>query len=66
MKVTPATLVTLALFECVTGYTEKAVQRKIESGVWIEGHEYIRAPDGRVLVDMDGFERWARGQRKVA
>jgi hypothetical protein len=62
----PAPLVTIQLFETLAGYSEKAVQRKIETGAWVEGHEYIRAPDGRVLVDMEGFAKWARGQRKLA
>ena len=37
----------------LTGYSEKAIRRKIEDGVWLEGHEYVRAPDGRILVDTD-------------
>lgn len=53
-------------FAADTGYTEKAVQRKIEDGVWIEGKEYRRAPDGNILVDIEGFERWVEGQRTVA
>lgn len=46
-----------------TGYTVKAVERKIESGAWIEGREYRRAPDGSILVDVEGYERWVEGQR---
>ena len=46
----------------LTGYSEKAIRRKIEDGVWLDGHEYVRAPDGRILVDMDAFNRWARGE----
>ena len=66
MKVAPAAIVTLALFESVTGYTEKAVRRKIEDGVWLERREFIRAPDGRILVDMEGYYAWARGERQAA
>lgn len=50
----------IPLFCQETGYSEKAVTRKIEDGVWVEGREYVRAPDGRLLIDMDGFNRWAR------
>lgn len=60
--VSPARLVRLPLFETVTGYTVKAVQRKIESGAWREGREYRRAPDGAILVDMEGFYKWAEGK----
>lgn len=58
--------VTLARFAELSGYSEKAVSRKIEDGVWLEGHEYVRAPDGRLLIDMEGFERWAEGRRAAA
>lgn len=52
-------------FADLTGYSVKAVEGKVASGAWIEGKEYRRAPDGRVLVDMEGFERWVEGQRRV-
>ena len=50
--------VRLPLFERLTGYTQKAVRRKIEEGVWLEGKQYRRAPDGHILIDMDGYEKW--------
>lgn len=55
---TAARYVRLSLFERMTGYTQKAVRRKIEAGVWIEGREYRRAPDGHIIVDLQGYERW--------
>lgn len=60
---TPARYIRLPLFEAVTGYTEKAVRRKIDEGVWLEGKEFMRAPDGHVLVDMEGYYRWVENQR---
>lgn len=45
-------------FSAETGYTEKAIRRKIETGVFVEGVHYRRAPDGRILVSMEAFERW--------
>lgn len=56
----------IPLFCQETGYSEKAVARKIEDGVWVEGREYVRAPDGRLLIDMDGFNRWALGEQRWA
>ena len=32
----------------LTGFTVKAIERKIEEGVWLEGREYRRGPDGRM------------------
>jgi hypothetical protein len=42
------------VFEQLTGYTEKAVERKRHAGVWREGREYHTAPDGRILIDLEG------------
>lgn len=56
----------LPLFCQETGYSEKAVQRKIEDGKWTEGEQYVRAPDGRILVDIDGFNKWALGEQRWA
>lgn len=50
--------VRLPRFEQLTGYTQKAVRRKIENGVWLEGSEYRRAPDGRIMVDLEGYKKW--------
>lgn len=58
--------VRLPLFEQITGYSQKAVRRKIEEGVWLEGKQYRRAPDGRILIDMDGYEKWVEGQTQAA
>lgn len=47
----------------LTGYTRKAIERKIERGVWLQGEVWIKAPDGHRMIDMKGYERWvARGQ----
>lgn len=53
-----ARYVRLPLFERLTGYTQKAVRRKIESGAWLEGREYRRAPDGHIIVDLHGYQKW--------
>lgn len=42
------------------GLTEKAIRRKIDEGVWLEGRQYHRAPDGRIYVDIPGVARWVR------
>lgn len=36
-----------------TGYTPKAVERKIASGAWTEGFQFRRSPDGRIQIDME-------------
>lgn len=49
--------------EILTGYTEKAINQKIDNGVWREGKEWRRAPDGKRFVDMRGYEAWIEGGR---
>lgn len=48
----------------LTGYTEKAVREKVRTGAWREGIEYRRGPDGHILVDLQGYEKWV--ERAVA
>jgi hypothetical protein len=50
--------VTIDLAATKTGLTPKAIRRKIESGAWIELREYRRAPDGHIMIDMEGVQSW--------
>jgi len=59
---TTARYVLLSLATNMTGYTVKAMQRKIERGEWIEGKVWLRAPDGRILISIAGFEKWVEGR----
>ena len=61
----PARYVRTSVFEAVTGYSVKALEEKIRTGVWIEGHEYRRAPDGHILIDLEGYAKWVEGQRRA-
>jgi hypothetical protein len=53
-----ANWVTIGKFEELTGYTEAATRSKIARGDWREGKEWKKAPDGRVLMSMQGYEQW--------
>jgi hypothetical protein len=59
------TLVLPAKFEERVGYTPKAIEIKIARAVWLEGFEYFKAPDGKITVIMEGYERWAAGLPRV-
>lgn len=54
--------VLLKRFEELTGYTEKAVRAKMARGDWLQGREYVKAPDGHIMVDLEGYERWVLGE----
>ncbi len=58
-----ARYVLLSLAERITGYTVKAMERKIERGDWVEGKVWVRAPDGRILLDMLGYHKWVEGSQ---
>lgn len=57
-----ARYVTVDLAARLTGYTAKAIRRKIGDGIWREGREWRKAPDGRVLISLDGYTRWVEGR----
>ncbi len=57
-----ARYVLIPLFCTLTGYTEKAVRRKIQSGVWLQDQQWRKAPDGHILIDMEGFHKWVESQ----
>lgn len=57
-----ARYVLLPLANLITGYTVKAMERKIERGDWQEGKVWKRAPDGRILIDMVGYQKWVESQ----
>ncbi len=58
----PSRYVLLHLATLITGYTVKAMERKIERGDWQEGKVWKRAPDGRICIDLVGYERWVESR----
>ena len=58
-----ARYVLLPLANLLTGYSVKAMERKIERGDWQEGKVWKRAPDGRILIDVLGYQRWVEGSK---
>lgn len=51
--------VTIEKFHELSGYTKYAIYTKIARGVWREGHEWFRAPDGKPLISQSGVDAWA-------
>lgn len=56
----PPRFVTIEKFEELTGYTPDATRSKIKRGDWLEGAVFKKAPDGRVLMDIEGYEWWVQ------
>lgn len=60
--VATARYVLLPLAYAITGYSVKAIERKIERGDWMEGKVWRRAPDGRIHLDVEGYQRWVESR----
>lgn len=53
--------VTINKFVEISGYTKDAINSKIKRGDWPEGFVYTKAPDGRILINIVGYEQWVEG-----
>lgn len=54
----PAGYVTVRLASMLTGLSQPAIRGKIREGKWVQGREFVRAPDGGIFISLKGFERW--------
>lgn len=50
--------VTIPKFADESGYTEDAIRTKIRDGVWMEDKVWKKAPDGRIVIIVEGYEKW--------
>lgn len=56
--VAPADYMTIKGAAAALGMTELAIRKRIERGVWVEGREWRRSPDGRLWISMKGVKAW--------
>jgi hypothetical protein len=57
--------VTIKKFAEESGYIENAVRAKIQKQVWCEGDVWVLAPDGKKLIDKEGYEIWAESNHNT-
>jgi len=57
----PVKFVTIKKFCELTGYTDSAVRGKISAGVWLLDREWVKAPDGHIMIDMEAYDKWVMG-----
>ena len=57
--------ITIKKFAMQSGYSEAAIRTKVNRGVWLQDQVWVRAPDDRILIDVDGYERWATGPKAI-
>lgn len=40
------------------GYTDDAIRAKIARGIWLEGKHWRKAPDGRLMFNLEAIQKW--------
>ena len=50
--------ITIKKFSEESLYTVEAIESKIKRNDWVEGQEYIKAPDHRNLISREGYAKW--------
>lgn len=46
----------------LTGYSKKAIELKVQRGVFAEGIHYVKAPDGRIHFSLENYRKWVLGE----
>lgn len=54
-----------AVMEAITGYSMKAMERKREEGVWVDGEQWTKASDGNILYSIEGYNKWVTSGSKL-
>ncbi|MCY1420445.1 hypothetical protein D9M71_360660 [compost metagenome] len=49
---------TVEQFSRESGYTPDAIRTKIRDGKWPKHLVWRKAPDGRILIDVEGYYSW--------
>ena len=62
----PVRFKTVHRFAEESGYSAQAIRDKISDGVWMEGRVWKRAPDGHILIDVEGYEEWVMNGNGLA
>lgn len=62
VQIAPAECVLIPLAAAAIGTTPKAIERRIERGIWPERVVWFRALDGRIYIDLKAHARWVRGE----
>ncbi len=45
------------------GYTEDAIRAKKKNGVWLQDIHWKKAPDNRILFNIEAIQLWIEGKK---
>ena len=57
--------ITVKKYAELTGYSEEAIRQKTKKGIWILNKEVTKAPDGRLMINIEEVEAWIRHKQKA-
>ncbi len=46
----------------LTGYTPEAIRNKVKKGIWLKTIHYQKAPDGRLMMNVEMIYKWIEGK----
>jgi len=46
----------------ITGYTREAISNKTKKGIWQRNLHYYKAPDGRLMMNLEAIFQWIEGK----
>jgi hypothetical protein len=52
--------VTIKKFADMSGYSEDAIRAKTKNGTWAYRVHFTKAPDGRILINIEEVEKWVQ------
>ncbi len=44
------------------GYSDDAIRAKIKKGIWLNGIHWRKAPDGRIVFNLEAIQKWIEGK----
>lgn len=54
--------VTIPKLSELMGYTEAAIRAKIKRHIWQYKRHWVRAPDGRILLNVPAIQKWVESK----
>ena len=59
----PIKFVTIEKASDLMGYSQRAIQGKRTDGIWLQDIHWVKAPDGRILINLEEIEKWIQGKK---